>query len=403
MRRARRRGLNDRQVAALRRRSKRYVVADPELSGMYVRVPPAGPCIFVAVARDPFHRQTWATIGASDVLKIEEARELSRVAIRRIRAGLPAVEPPPPQPASFQAVAGNWILRHVEKKGLRSRGEIERCLRVYIYPFWKDREFETIRRSDVTKLLDHVEDNHGPRQADAVLSIVRAIANFHASRSDDFVSPIARGMRRSDPETRARKRTLTDAELKIIWAATATGVFGGLVRILLLTGQRLSKVQTMRWDDIDPDGIWSIPTQIREKGNAGALKLPKVALDVIASQRRHVGNPHVFVGRSRGMVFNSATSHKIKFDAQTEIRGWILHDLRRTARSLMSRAGVRPEIAERVLGHAIKGIEKIYDRHAYFNEKAEALEQLAAVITSIVDPPADNVVPLYGRGEQACA
>ena len=52
---------------------------------------------------------------------------------------------------------------------------------------------------------------------------------------------------------------------------------------------------------------------------------------------------------------------------------WTIHDLRRTARSLMARAGVRPDIAERVLGHAIAGVEGVYDRHTYTDEKAEAL------------------------------
>ena len=73
---------------------------------------------------------------------------------------------------------------------------------------------------------------------------------------------------------------------------------------------------------------------------------------------------------------------------------WHLHDLRRTARSLMSRAGVQSEHAERVLGHVIGGVEGIYDRHGYDFEKAHALEKLAALIEHIVNPPAKNVIAL---------
>ena len=63
-------------------------------------------------------------------------------------------------------------------------------------------------------------------------------------------------------------------------------------------------------------------------------------------------------------------------DAKAAISGdWHIHDLRRTARSLLSRAGVQSEHAERVLGHAIGGVEGIYDRHRYDNEKAHALEE----------------------------
>jgi integrase len=73
---------------------------------------------------------------------------------------------------------------------------------------------------------------------------------------------------------------------------------------------------------------------------------------------------------------------------------WVLRDLRRTARSLMSRAGVSSDIAERVLGHVIPGVRGVYDRHAYEAEKRDALERLAGVIERILNRPAANVVEL---------
>ena len=66
---------------------------------------------------------------------------------------------------------------------------------------------------------------------------------------------------------------------------------------------------------------------------------------------------------------------------------WTLHDLRRTAKTLMARAGVRPDISERVLGHVIAGVEGTYDRYSYADEKRDALEKLAAMIERIVAPP----------------
>ena len=76
---------------------------------------------------------------------------------------------------------------------------------------------------------------------------------------------------------------------------------------------------------------------------------------------------------------------------------WVIHDLRRTARSLMSKASVRADIAERVLGHAIPGVEGVYDRHGYRDEKADALRRLAALVDTILHPPAGQ------RGGAACA
>src|SRR4029434_7666519 len=103
---------------------------------------------------------------------------------------------------------------------------------------------------------------------------------------DDYSSPIIRGMRRSNPKERARTRIFDDNELRIIWkAAEANGSFGALVRLLLLTGQRRDKVASMRWEDIE-NGIWTIPAEKRDKGNANVLKLPDVARDIIEAQPR---------------------------------------------------------------------------------------------------------------------
>jgi hypothetical protein len=57
---------------------------------------------------------------------------------------------------------------------------------------------------------------------------------------------------------------------------------------------------------------------------------------------------------------------------------------------LMSRAGVQSEHAERVLGHAIGGVEGIYNRHTYDVEKADALTKLAALIHQIIHDPVGN-------------
>ena len=167
-----------------------------------------------------------------------------------------------------------------------------------------------------------------------------------------------------------------------------------MLKVLLLTGQRKYKVATMQWDDII-DGEWRIHKAEREKGNAGTLRLPQAVLEIIGTQPRIARNPYVFAGRGPG-PFNSFSQRKQDLESKLpEMPGWVIHDLRRTARSLMSRVGVRPEIAERVLGHAIPGVEGVYDRHSYTDEKAEALEQLASLVGQIINPPpTDNVAQL---------
>jgi integrase len=390
-----RKTLSDKGVAALKPRPKRYAHPDPELSGHYIRVTPSGAKSFAVVTRDPAGKQVWITFGPSDRMTIATARELARAAITRVRAGLPAVEA---KTESFADIVANWRERHVEKNGLRSQSEIVRLLDRHVLPHWRHREFTAIKRSDIAALLDEVEDDHGARQADYCLNIVRSVMNWYAARTDNYNPPIVRGMRRQSPHAQARARVLADDEIGKVWkAAEANGTFGAIVRIALLTAQRRAKVVTMKWSDISPEGEWIIPQEPREKDSAGSLVLPPIALDVIRAQPCLGDNPFVFAGRGDRPV-NGFSKLKRRFDARLSgVAPWTLHDLRRTARSLMSRAGVSSDHAERVMGHAIAGVEGVYDRHAYKGEKADALQRLAMLIDGIVHPRAANVTTLQKR------
>ena len=86
-------------------------------------------------------------------------------------------------------------------------------------------------------------------------------------------------------------------------------------------------------------------------------------------------------------VLSDMRKHAKKGTTVEPLPNWTLHDLRRTAKTLMARAGVRPDISERVLGHVIAGVEGTYDRHSYADEKRDALEKLAAMIERILNPP----------------
>jgi integrase len=394
-RRPRRRVLTDAMVAALPRRPQPYFHPDPELPKHGVRVRPTGPGTYTVVARDRFKKQRWVKIGNTAGLKIAEARELARPVIRRIEQGLPAFEPPPPRADSVATVLGDWLKRHAYKNGLRRAAEYERIVAKYILPHWRDRAFVELKRSDAATLLDFVEDHHGPHQADAVLAVLRTAANWLRDREDSYAPPFGGVRSRVALQDRKRSRILNDAEIRAVWqAADAAGSYGALIKLLLLTGQRLDKVRTMHWSDIAPDGTWTIRTEKREKGNAGALQLPKLAVDIVKAQLRLASNNHVFAGDKGARFFRQDC--KAALDEASGVTDWRLHDLRRTARSMMSRCQIRPDIAEKVLGHAVGNIESIYDRHSYSEEKADALRKLAALIERIVHgPQGGNVVELH--------
>jgi integrase len=314
---------------------------------------------------------------------------------------------------SFLEVAENWLKHYVTAKKLRSQDEIERILNYYVYPQWERRPFFEIRRGDVNALLDRLVEKHGASQADSVLAVLRSIMNWFQTRDENYVSPIVKGMRRDQRKVseRARDRILDDEEIRAVWkACDEMGTYGALVKLLLLTAQRLDKVVKMRWDDISQDGIWTVPTETREKGNIGEVRLPGLALDIIKALPQIDHSPYLFPGNPRGRRHpssdRSGPPHFNSFSENKEallkrlpaMEPWTLHDLRRTARSLMARAGVADNIAERVLGHRITGVQGVYNRHPYLDEKTDALQRLATLVETIINPPeTTNVVELAAR------
>jgi integrase len=317
---------------------------------------------------------------------------------------------------SFREVAEEWLRRYVAKRRLRSRREIERQLRTYIYPEWERKDFFEIRRAEVNALLDRIEDKHGAPQhgapqADAVLATIRSICNWYATRDENYSTPIVKGMKRDTrkADERKRDRVLNADEIRAVWrAADQVGTFGAIVKLALLTGQRREKVATMRWADLQ-NGDWVIRTEPGEKGNGGRLRLLGAAHDIVEAQPRIEGNPYVFAGSPRGRrartasreeppAFNSWSKRKAQLDAALPpMPHWRVHDLRRTARSLLARAGVSRDVAEHLLGHAIPGVEGVYNRYDYYDEKLNALAKLEALLDEIVNPaPQDRkVVPIH--------
>ena len=179
--------------------------------------------------------------------------------------------------------------------------------------------------------------------------------------------------------------------------ATATeGPFGALVHFLTLTSARRSEASAIRWDEIDAEGIWTLPVS-RSKTKIEVFRpLSKAALAILDAQPRLDDCPFVFTARGVSPM-TSFSMPKAKLDKISGVHDWRLHDLRRTARSLLPRAGVNADVAERCLGHAMPTIRATYDRHQYLDEMRHAFEALAALIERIVHPPKGDVIPLRGR------
>jgi hypothetical protein len=153
----------------------------------------------------------WPTWTA--VLAVKEARELRRAIDRgedplsaRRREAAAAEN-------TFKAICEEFFRRDGAK--LRTKDRCEQDLERLAYPRLGDKDVAEIRRSDIVRMLDQVADERGRIMADRLLATIRRILNWHAARSDDYVSPIVRAMARN--ASSPRQRVLTDDEIRAIW------------------------------------------------------------------------------------------------------------------------------------------------------------------------------------------
>jgi integrase len=408
-------------IAKLKARSERYEVSDTGCVGLRVVVFESGRRSFIVRYR---HKGVQKKLTLGPVLSVRddkkppeigmpltlgEARVLCTKALDEAASGKDPAAAKQKQ-RQQEAAAESDTLRAITDlylkrvgPGLRTlsqrRSDLELvCAELGQFPI------EEIKRSMIAKVLNGIADGDGekrrPVRAHRCQSALKCLLNWYALSADDYVNPLlargAGGQRPSEP----RERTLSNDELRSIFCAAEQddGPYGRYVMFVMLTATRRNEAAGLRRSEMSKgDTVWIIPASRAKGRNDKArdvlIPLSQAAQKIVASMPVLAGGDHVFSadGSRQLQGFND---RKKALDAISGVKDWRLHDLRRTARTLLSKCpGVTPDTAERCLGHAILGVRKTYDRHDYEDEKRFAFEALATLVESIVHPT-DNVTSL---------
>jgi integrase len=381
-------------------------IADDEVIGFVARCLPSGTVSYGFRFRSGAKRR-WLPLGLHGNITPEQARKLAKQAAGKVAAGKdPQDEREEARAKAKAEIIGllNNVLddfvRHYARN-LRSVDEVVRCFDVYVRPRLGEKSIYDLRRSDVMKMLDEIAAQNGEVMSDRVLAYFRKALNWQATRDDAFNPPIVKGMARTKPRERSRDRTLNDEEIRDLWKAldemAAPEPYPCFIKVLFLTAQRLREVSNMRWEEVG-EAIWTIPAEKYKTNLYNAVPLTEEVRALLGKAKKYGycfstdGGKTAFSGFSKAKrALDKKIAEVRKKDGRKPMPHWTPHDLRRSARSLMSRAGVPSDIAERVLGHVIPGVRGVYDRHAYIAEKREALEKLAGLVNTILHP-GTNVV-----------
>jgi integrase len=325
-------------------------------------------------------------LGYFPAMGLADARTAARKHAERIDAGTPA-PPAAPHPRSALTL-GTLIdkyeaLRSTEGVRVRSLPEAMASLRRNLKP-WLTLPAAEFSKNDLRSARDAVAEGRGIIAANRLIAYLGPVLRW-AAEEDLIAVNFASAVRRAPEAERTRK--LTDAEIIAIWQASdtigtreAARSYGRLVKFLLLTAQRRDECASLRFGDI-LNGVWR---QTQNKSDRPhAIPLSSLALTLVG---QGTAQALVFPGRSGKL--SGYSKMKAELDRVSGVTGWVLHDSRRSTASRMQDLGVRRDIIEAILNHAVPGAGLHYLQAELEAQKREALAIWATALTKIVRPMA---------------
>lgn len=267
---------------------------------------------------------------------------------------------------------------------------------------------EDVKPAHIDAMLQKIVKRGAPTVANDVLRWARRIFDFAVKRHMIHYNPVAAfDMNDAGGKEEARDRALSRGELVQLFEAmrSAKGFTyenSLTVKLLLMLAVRKQELTAARWEEFDLDNaVWHLPAERTKTEAPIDIPLPRQAVEALRELHRLACRsewvlparkmqqhmiPHIHEN-----TLNVALA-KVK-PLMPDSAPFCIHDFRRSARTHLAALGIAPHVAERCLNHKIKGIEGIYNRHDYFDERREALERWAGFLEACETGQDWNVIP----------
>jgi integrase len=337
------------------------------------------------------------TLGSPATLDPGKAREAAKRILAATKLGKdPAADK---QAARAQAAEtfGALLPRFLERQRLRMKPrsfeETNRHLTAHARLF-HTLPVTSLDRRTIAIRLSELGAGRGPAAANRVRTSLSAFCTWLAREGYIEANPVA--FTNKAIENGARDRVLVDAEIAAIWRALGEDQYGGIVRLLLLTGARRDEIASLRWSEVDfADAVITLPGERIKNRREHVIPLSESALAILRSLPQRVdadgsSREHVF-GNGTGRGFQNWSGSKADLDDKIARDGqpvgsWTLHDFRRSISTWLHEAGVAPHVVEVLLGHAgghRAGVAGTYNKAEYLPERRRALQLWADHLTAI--------------------
>ena len=404
-------------VDALTANGRAELMWDPELKGFGVKAEVSGVKSYVLQYRiggrgTKVRRYTIGRHGSP--WTPTSARTEAERLLRLVRQGIDVLQAKQEKSRNahdlaFDAYVERFIDDCLKERWRASWTDGKSLLEGHAVPVLKSKPLPEITRADIRAVLDHAKGKVATRRN--IFAVLRRLFRWAISQGDLERSPLE-GME-PPPLPRSRDRVLADWELRLVVLAAAKeqGPFAPLVRMLILTGQRLKELAGACWDELDRnEAVLHIPAARAKNRRATDVPLPDLVIDDLDGLAGGSKWP------SKGLVFSTTGTTAVSGFARTKrrldrqiadivsedeeertVEPWRYHDLRRTFATGMQRLGVRFEVTEAILNHvgsARSGVAGVYQRHDWKDEKRAALKAWAAHVTGLIIQSESNVVQL---------
>jgi integrase len=358
---------------------------DESVSGLALRVTAGGTKAWTFLYTSAGKRRR-ISLGRYPAISLAKARTLALEARAMIANG---IDPRARGAMTVADLVEAYIAKHTST--LKSGPEIARRIRKNIVPVIGSVPLAELHRRDATRVVDAVTGRGAPVEASFAFQDLRSILRWAVARGDLDHDPIA-GMP-PPPGSKPRERVLSDDEIRQLWVSLPAAIPRSptcqrILRLCLLTAQRVGEVSGMRRSELDLKArTWSLPGTRTKNGHAHVVPLSSSAIEVI-------GEPEAEA------VFDIAPTAIAKAVIRAQehfgLAHWTAHDLRRTALTQMARLGVEPIVLGHIANHRTTtkaGMTlSVYVHHAYEKEKREALELWADRLHGII--AGADVVPM---------
>lgn len=396
--------LNDKQVKALLRKRVpgRYAAG----GGLYFRVSNEGTGFWL-VRYTTNGRRREITLDKYPQLSLVDAAAKTAILKAEIKNGVdPQAEKKRPASVKIRTIdelAADWLL-DCEKR-LKYPNIPRRVYEKDLAPVFGELSLDRVTPLDVRAAIEKIVESGRPTIANDSLMYCKQLFRHGIRLNLMTTNPAeAFNVKHAGGVEKSRDRYLTVDELTKVFSTLRkysdqfTRENYLAVALLVVLGVRKGELIAAEWCEFDIDkAIWNVPEERSKTGVAISVPLPPVAIEWL--QELHVracGSEYVFPKR-RASIRNghispdtlNAAIQKLFKGGNMPVEHFTVHDLRRTCRSLMSEAGIVGHVAERCLNHKLKGVEGIYDRYDYLDERRDALQKIADQLVPIINPLAN--------------